>query len=295
MAGETTKLPVGVVRDAPSKPVHLDFRGLPRGITVGDPTIPAGTDQADVVLSASAKTLPGTAEVVVAVTAGSKRDEATIKMTILPSPARLACERGRADLNRGAYAQAVTAFTEAIRLDPDSFGAHFDRGVAYYLEGQRREALADYTFAIRVEPGSADARLARARVHRDLGKFPLALEDYTEAIRLRPDAKGYVARGCLQHEIGAYDKALADFEIALGLRPDDLVARYRRGVTRYVMGDSAGAISDFTEVIQHDPKHVGAYHYRRDAYARLGEYSRAGADHDTFVRLSHPSGKSVLK
>jgi tetratricopeptide (TPR) repeat protein len=295
LAGEATKLAVRVLRGDTSKPAHLDFHGLPRGITVGDPTIPAGAETADVVLSASAKTPPGTAEVAVAFAAGSERGEAAIRIDILPSPATVAYERGRADLSRGAYAQAVAAFTEAIRLDPDSFEAHFHRGVAYYLEGRQREALADYTVAIRVQPGSADAHLVRARVHRDLGKYDFALEDYTETIRLRPDAKVYLARGCLQHEIGAYDQALADYEIALRLRPSDPVAHYHRGVTRYVMGDSAGAIQDFTDVIRHDPKHAGAYRYRGDAFARLGVYARAGADHDTFERLSHPSGKGILK
>jgi serine/threonine protein kinase/Flp pilus assembly protein TadD len=294
-AGEATKLQIGVVRGDPSKPAHLDFRGLPRGITVAETTIPAGADTADVVLSASAKSAPGTADVVVVVTAQSQRGEAATRITVLPSPATIACERGQADLSRGAYEEAVTAFSEAIRLEPDSFAAHFHRGIAHYLAGRSREALTDYTSAIRVVPGSAEARLARARVHRDLGNYHLALKDYTDAIRLRPDGKVYVARGCLQHEIGAYDQALADYEIALRLRPDDSAAHFRRGVTRYVMGDSAGAITDFTEVIRHDPKDVGAYHFRSDAFARLGEYAKAGADRDTFERLSHPSGKSVLK
>ena len=90
-------------------------------------------------------------------------------------------------------------------------------------------------------------------------------------IRLRPDEKAYLARGSLHHELGAYDRALADFDVALKLRPEDLHARYRRGVTRYVSGDHAGAIDDFTQVLRLDPRHGGAYRYRADAYARLGQ------------------------
>lgn len=295
MAGKTTNLSVEMKRSDPSKPAHLEFRGLPRGIRVQDPTIPAGSEKVDVVVSASAEASPGTAEVVGVLTSGSQRVETTVELTVLPSPATLALERGRADLERRAFDQAIAGFAEAIRLDPDCFDAHFQRGVAYSHQGRHREALADLDSAIRITPGSADAHRARARVHRELGEYRLALEDFNEAIRLRPDAQVYVARGSVLHELGDYDRALADYESALRLRPDDPAAHYRRGLTRYILGDNSGAIPDFTAVIRRDPQHADAYHYRGDAFARLGEYSRAGADHDVFVRLSQPSGQRLLK
>ena len=95
--------------------------------------------------------------------------------------------------------------------------------------------------------------------------------------------------------MGAYDRALADYDTALRLRPDDPVAHYRRGLTHYFMGENTGAIHDFTEVIRLDPGHAEAYRYRGDAFARLGEYAPAGADRETFERLSRPTGKSVLR
>ena len=220
LAGESTKLRVRVARGDASKPVHLDFRGLPRGITLEDATIPAGTDTAEINLKASAQAPPGSAEVAVAFSTGADRGEARVTIQVRSSQASVDYERGRADLSRGAYAQAVAAFSEAIQHDPDSFGAHFHRGIANYLRGRYREALTDYSIAIRLQPGYADAFLVRARVHLDLGETRDALADYTEAIRLRPDASTYLARGSLEHEMGAYDRALADYEVALRLRPD---------------------------------------------------------------------------
>ena len=294
-AGKAARLRVRVRRVDTSRPVSLEFHGLPRGVSVGSPTIPPGTDEADVELSASAEAPPGVAEVSVGFTAGSDRGEAAIRVDVLPpTPDVVAYERGQAELARGLYDRAEAAFAEVIRLDADSFDGHLYRGVAYYFEGRHREALADYTAAIRLRPGNADAYLVRARAEIELGDTNLALNDYKEAIRLRPDANAHLARGWLLHQLGAYDQALADYNQALQVRPGDPVARFRRGLTRYYSGDNAGAIEDFTGVIRLDPRHADAYRYRGDAFARLGNNDRAGADHDTYERLNRPAGKNVF-
>jgi tetratricopeptide (TPR) repeat protein len=246
-------------------------------------------------LSASAEAPPGVAVASVGFTSGTDRGEAGIRIEVLPPPPDVvAYERGQAELARGLYDRAEAAFTEVIRLAPDSFQGHLYRGVASYFKGRHREALADYTAAIRLRPGDADAYLVRARTEIELGDTDRALSDYKEAIRLRPDANAHLARGWLLHQLGAYDQALADYNQALQLRPGDPVARFRRGLTRYYSGDNAGAIEDFTGVIGLDPRYADAYRYRGDAFARLGNCDRAGADHDTFERLNRPSGKNVF-
>jgi serine/threonine protein kinase/Flp pilus assembly protein TadD len=295
-AGQETKLRVRVPRNDRSQPVALDFQGLPHGVSVKNPRISAGSEATDVVLSVSAKAPQGLSRVAVAFRTGAERGDAALKLNVLPpSPATVAYERGREELNRGAYSRAVAAFTEAIARKPDSFEAHFYRGVAHYLKGSHREALADYTTAIQLQPGNADIYLLRARVLIDLGQKRQALEDDTEAIRRRPDAKAYLARGSLHHELGSYDRALADYDVALRLQPDNPEILYRRGLTRYYSGDNTGAIADFTEVIRLDPKHAGAYRYRGDAHARLGQNARAAADHDRFEDLTSPPSQKVLR
>jgi tetratricopeptide (TPR) repeat protein len=289
-AGEAAKVPVRVRRGDASAALPLSFQGLPRGVSAETSTIPEGEDRADVVLSADADAAPGTTEALASIASRHGTAAARVEVRVLPSRVSAAYERGRADLTRRFYERAVADFSEAIRLDPDSFLAHLDRGVAHHLAGHYREATADYSEGIRLKPRSADAYEYRARARRALGENELALSDYDEAIRLRPDAKLYLARGWLRHELGDYDRALADYDVALRLRPDDPTTRYRRGLTRYHSGDLAGAIADFSAVIRRDPKHAGAYRYRGDVYARLGQLERAEADHSAFERLSDPAG-----
>ncbi len=220
--------------------------------------------------------------------AGIKLVEANDLIPASPTPksAATAFERGRVHLIRSAYAQAVAAFTEVLRHEPGHPDAHFYRGIAHHLDQRYRAALADYTEAIRRRSDDANAYLSRGRVHHALGLNDCALADLTEAIRLRPDdANAYLARGEVHHNLGAYDRALADDSEAVRLRPADPLPRYLRGLARYHAGDNIGAIADFTEVIRLDPKHIGAYRYRGDAYARVGQGARAGADRDALDRL----------
>jgi tetratricopeptide (TPR) repeat protein len=86
--------------------------------------------------------------------------------------------------------------------------------------------------------------------------------------------------------MGKYDKALADCSEAIRLTPDDIAARYLRGLVRYHASDYASAIDDFSEVIRLDSKYASAYRSRGDAYARLGDGTRAGADRDLALRLA---------
>ena len=58
---------------------------------------------------------------------------------------------GEAYLVHGAYADAITDLTEAIRLDPNKAVAYLDRGRAHEEQGQYQEALHDYERAIRLE------------------------------------------------------------------------------------------------------------------------------------------------
>ncbi len=286
-AGAQARLRVRVSRGETEGPLDLQFRGtLPQGVDLRCPTIPAGAETAEAVVSASAEATPGDSEVAVALAARPDQTAARFQVRILPAPAKAAFESGRADFLRGAYKQAVAEFTEAIQLDPKHAEAHFARGLANHLNRDYRAALADYTEAIRCRPDHADSHLLQGRVHQELGFSDKALADYTEAIRLRPgDAAAYLARGRVHHESGDYDKALADLDEAIRLRPNDSTVHYLRGLVRYHAGDHARAIADFNAVIQLDPKHAHALRSRSEAYARLGERARAAADHDMFNKL----------
>jgi tetratricopeptide (TPR) repeat protein len=111
-------------------------------------------------------------------------------------------ERGLGHYQRGEYAEAVAAWTEAVRLDPANADTLIDRGWAYSLLHEHDRAIADFTAALRLRPDS-EAFNNRGIAHAAKGEHDKALADFTEAIRLRPlGVKAYLNRAQAYAERG---------------------------------------------------------------------------------------------
>ena len=109
-------------------------------------------------------------------------------------------KRGTAQIETGAYADAVADFDEAIGLRPEYGEAFHNRGVAKWRQGKLEGALADF-----------DESVA-------LGQVELW--------------RAYKVRGDLKAEMGQLDEALADYKRSLAIRPD---WDYARRALRRVM------------------------------------------------------------
>ncbi|MCG9132383.1 tetratricopeptide repeat protein [Candidatus Poribacteria bacterium] len=127
--------------------------------------------------------------------------------------------------------------------------------------------------------------------------YQKAINDYTGAINLKPK-KGntYNSRGWTKYLLGQletqqgntaeaqnlYREAISDVDEALQLKPKG--KRYRsafyhtRGAAKACLGDYNGAIEDFSESIQLNPKKALYYHDRGLAKEVIGQHEAARAD-----------------
>ena len=89
------------------------------------------------------------------------------------------------------YAEAIAAFTEAIRLDPNDIEAYFERAQAYAALKKYDEANADYTAVIEKTDAQpylqASAYVGRAGVGEETDKLADAESDYAAALTLLGD------------------------------------------------------------------------------------------------------------
>ena len=97
-------------------------------------------------------------------------------------------ELGRKYLTEMNYTEAIAAFTEAIRLNPDDIQAYLGRAQAYEALGKYEEAKDDYTTVIEKADGlpytQAQAYAGRAEINETLDE-PLSVEsDYSKALAL---------------------------------------------------------------------------------------------------------------
>ena len=100
-------------------------------------------------------------------------------------------ELGRKYFTELNYAEAIAAFTEAIRLDPNDIEAYFERAQAYAALKKYDEANADYTAVIEKTDAQpylqASAYVGRAGVGEETDKLADAESDYAAALVLLGD------------------------------------------------------------------------------------------------------------
>ena len=100
-------------------------------------------------------------------------------------------ELGRKYFTELNYAEAIAAFTEAIRLDPNDIEAYFERAQAYAALKKYDEANADYTAVIEKTDDQpylqASAYVGRAGVGEETENLADAESDYAAALVLLGD------------------------------------------------------------------------------------------------------------
>ena len=66
--------------------------------------------------------------------------------------------------------EAITEFTEVIRLEPDRYEAHYNRGIVNANSGNLRTAIDDFDRALELKPDYADAMHNRGLTWGNLGQ-----------------------------------------------------------------------------------------------------------------------------
>jgi len=124
--------------------------------------------------------------------------------------------------------EAVAAFREALRLDPDLPEARFRLALGYESLGKREEAESEYKKAVEAykkyfeeDREDAEGRYAFGQTYANLGNYSEAIRQYREATKLKNDDPDiYYDLGVAYTKLAQYDQAAAAFSKSLEIDPD---------------------------------------------------------------------------
>lgn len=224
----------------------------------------------------------------------SKNDEA-------PSPApgtvEAALALGKLHFNRKKWGEAETAFSEAIRLDPDCAEAYHLRAGSLFNVGKVKESLPDFDKAVALDPHNAELFKNRGIARLNLLHFDEALADLRHALELDPEnPEPYrkvlgetFARRAFEHDRAKkWKEAVADMNEAIQHRPAFADYYDKRGSFHYNLGQFEEALKDFSEAIRLDPKQPAFFLHRGYAHQALGREDEAVED---FAKTQRAGGK----
>jgi len=159
--------------------------------------------------------------------------------------------KGRELYRNDEDTQALEAFQQAIKLNPELAEAHFRLGLTYDALGQEQEAQSAYKKAVETYKKylATDENDEDAEAHYNLGQtyaglhlYSEAVREYKQAVRLKPDdAAIHYDLGLALMRLAQYDEASATFSKSLELDPqnyraEDSLAEAKEGVARIRSG-----------------------------------------------------------
>ena len=128
----------------------------------------------------------------------------------------------------GDLTGAITAWTEAERLDPESVSMRYslaalvsyNYGVSLVRDGRLLEAMKEWQVALRLQPNFVEAHYALGLAFLAKKNSPVAVEHFLVALTLAPEwEEAYAALGRAHYESHEYGQAREAWLQALALNP----------------------------------------------------------------------------
>ncbi len=175
----------------------------------------------------------------------------------------------------GKREEALHAVRSMAPLIPDAY--FLDHvGMAVEESGLRGLAILFYQEAVRLDPQLPGAHYDLGRVYLEMGEQARGIAEVQEALRLHPDfPQAHQALGMAYTEQGRVEEAIGHLERALVLQPDLTVVRNHLGRLYLAQGRLDEAIPTFRSLVEHAPDLPEAHHNLAVAFARRGLQAEA--------------------
>ncbi|XP_066525404.1 uncharacterized protein ttc6 isoform X2 [Hoplias malabaricus] len=145
--------------------------------------------------------------------------------------------------------QALEAFSNAVRINPDYADAYHQRGLCR-IRLQHSRSVQDFNRALSINPNFFQVYLSLAAFYGTKGRYSKAILNCNEAIRIQPkSARAYLYRGALKFHSKVYTGAVKDFTMAIRINSVCSFAYYNRGVCYQKLQEYERALQDYSIVL----------------------------------------------
>ncbi len=185
-------------------------------------------------------------------------------------------KRGDAYREIKNYPMAIEDYTHFIRLYPDDLNARVQRGKSLVAAGRLAEAIADFDRALKIDPACFDAHLGRSEVFIKHQKYDQALNECEKATQLdntRPEAFAVLADIYVQ--LCDYGRAIEEYGRAIQRsesKEDQSRYLYQRGIAQYELSMFDLALDDLELAAMLRPAHSGSWIWKAAACARMEKW-----------------------
>ena len=150
---------------------------------------------------------------------------------------------------------ALTAFRQAIKIEPDDVKAWCNLGSLYGHCRHYADAILAYRQAIKLKPDLADGWFDLANAYGDSGSVVDAIAAYRQAIKIKQNyAEAWYNLGLVYGKSGHIEEAIATFQQAIKIKPAFAEAWYNLGIAYRSAGRQSEADAAFKRVRELKPE-----------------------------------------
>ncbi|HZT98919.1 MAG TPA: serine/threonine-protein kinase, partial [Ktedonobacteraceae bacterium] len=188
------------------------------------------------------------------------------------------CREGDQYLKLQHYSQALSAYEEALRMNPNSFYAWNGKGTALYSQGNYRKALEAYQRATEIEPENAIVWVSAGLTLQRLSRYQQALVHFERALSIDPQyVAAWIGKADTQLDMNMPEEARSSYEQALTYDLKSFQAWNGLGNARSCLHDFAGAVDAYTRALLIHPRSAVAWCNKAHALKQLG-HNKAALD-----------------
>ena len=202
--------------------------------------------------------------------------------------------KGNILYHQNKYNEAIQAYNEAIKIDPQNASAWNFKG--YALDRQRKydEAIKAYDRAIEINPQYVNASIHKGIILYHQNKYDEAIQAYDEAIKIDPqNASAWNFKGYALDHQGKHDEAIKAYERAIEIDPRFENAWYKKGAALYEQGKYNEAIQAYDEAIKIDPQNASyLWNNKGAALYEQGKYNEAIQAYDEAIKIDPQNARS---
>lgn len=159
---------------------------------------------------------------------------------------------------QGDTAKAISSMVTATEQDQQYYAAYLQLGILYAAKKDRL-ALNYYDNALRIDPKSSEALYNKGKFYQDLKDWSSAISNYEDLLKIEPHFKSaHYNLGAIALFQNKYDEAIKHFTDAINDDPKYLEAYFARATTYMQENNKSLAKADYKMAAQIDPSYVPA-------------------------------------
>jgi putative PEP-CTERM system TPR-repeat lipoprotein len=194
---------------------------------------------------------------------------------------------GTARLKKGEAGPALELFRRAKEVNPTDATPHIHMGAAYALQKKYGQALTAYEEALKLDPDRIDALGSIAQVLAVQGNQKTGFERVQQQLaKTKNKAEVYELLGQLSMDQQDYEKAISYLGKAVALKPDLFSAAHLIASTYLAQKKFDQAIAESEKIIQKNPRATQSYmllgilHDLKQQYDQANRYYKKVLDLD---------------